>query len=90
MFRKAEIINAEFLPASRYNMQGNRLLWYNYNITANNNNNNNNKIQTHKRSKRTLFIRTRQNQQIFGVISFVQLQNDTLTTAKLSKTKKMK
>jgi len=41
------------------------------------------KIQTYKRFKRTLFIRTRQNQQMFGVIPFVKLQNDTLTTAKL-------
>ena len=31
----------------------------------------------HKRSKRTLFIRTRQNIHIFGVIPFVKLQNDT-------------
>ena len=30
-----------------------------------------------KRFKRTLFIRTRQNQQIFGVIPFVKLQNST-------------
>ena len=34
-------------------------------------------IQIHKRFKRTPFIRTRQNQQMFGVISFVKLQNDT-------------
>ena len=34
-------------------------------------------IQIRKRFKRTPFIRTRQNQQIFGVISFVKLQNDT-------------
>ena len=36
------------------------------------------KIQTHERFKRTLFIRTRQNQQIVGVIPFVELQNDIL------------
>ena len=47
------------------------------------------KIQTHKRFKRTLFIRTRQNQLIFGEIPFVKLQNDTLTTAKRSKTTKI-
>ena len=46
------------------------------------------KIQTHKRFKRTVFIRTRQNQQIFGVIPFVKLQKDTWTTAKRSKTMK--
>ena len=34
-------------------------------------------IPTHKRFKRTLFIRTRQNMHIFGVISFVKLKNDT-------------
>jgi len=34
-------------------------------------------IQTYKKSKRTLFIRTRQNTQVFGVIPFVKLQNDT-------------
>ena len=33
--------------------------------------------QTHKRFKRTLFIRTRQNQQLLGVIPFVKLQNET-------------
>ena len=35
------------------------------------------KIQAHKRFKRTVFIRTRQNQQIFWVITFAKLQNDT-------------
>ena len=34
-------------------------------------------IQTYERFERTLFIRPRQNQQIFGVIPFVKLQNDT-------------
>ena len=34
------------------------------------------KLQTHKRFKRTLFIRTRQNQQILGEIPFAKLQND--------------
>ena len=34
------------------------------------------KLRMHKSFKRTLFIRTRQNQQIFGVIPFVKLQND--------------
>ena len=34
-------------------------------------------IHTHKRLQRTLFIRTRQNKLIFGVIPFVKLQNDT-------------
>ena len=33
-------------------------------------------IPTHKRFKRTLFIRTRQNMHIFGVISFVKLKDD--------------
>ena len=36
-----------------------------------------NKIQTYKIIKRTQFIRTRQNQQIFGLIPYVKLQNDT-------------
>ena len=36
-----------------------------------------NNIQTHKRLKRTLFIRTKHNMQIFGVIPFIKLQNDT-------------
>ena len=35
------------------------------------------KIQTPKRFKGTLFIGTKQNQQIFGVMPFVKLQNDT-------------
>ena len=34
-------------------------------------------IQTHKRFKRTLFIRTRQNQQKFGISHVVKLQNNT-------------
>ena len=34
-------------------------------------------FETHKRFKRTLFIRTRQNQQIFSVILFVKLQHNT-------------
>ena len=34
-------------------------------------------ILTYERFKRVLFIRTRQNQQILGVIPFVKLQNDT-------------
>ena len=34
-------------------------------------------IQAHKRFRGTLFIRTRKKQQIFGVIAFVKLQNDT-------------
>ena len=36
-----------------------------------------NKIQTHKRLKGTVFIRTTHNVQIFGVIPFIKLQNDT-------------
>ena len=36
-----------------------------------------NRIQIHKRFKRTVLIRTRQNQQIFGVIAFFKLQNNT-------------
>ena len=36
-----------------------------------------NKIQMHEMFKRTLFVRTRQNQKIFRVIHFVRLQNDT-------------
>ena len=34
-------------------------------------------IQTHKRFKRTLFIRTKHSMQIFGLIPFIKLQNDT-------------
>ena len=34
-------------------------------------------IQAHERFKRTLFIRTRQNQQIFGLVPFIKLQNDS-------------
>ena len=35
-------------------------------------------IQTHKKFKRTLFIRTKtRNLQIFGLIPFVKLQNET-------------
>ena len=37
----------------------------------------NDHFQTRKRFRRTLFIRTRQNQQTFGVTPFVKLQNDT-------------
>ena len=42
-----------------------------------------NRIQTHKRLKRTLFIRTKHNMQILGVIPFFKLQNNTYTTVKL-------
>ena len=35
------------------------------------------KLQTHKRFKRTLFIRTEHSLQIFRVIPFIKLQNDT-------------
>ena len=35
------------------------------------------KVQTHKMFKRTLFIRTKYNMQIFEVIAFIKLQNDT-------------
>ena len=45
-----------------------------------------NKIQTHKSLKRTLFIRTKHNIRIFGVISFIKLQNDTYTRIKRLKT----
>ena len=34
-------------------------------------------VQTYKRTKRTLFIRTKHNQQISGVIAFIKLQIDT-------------
>ena len=34
-------------------------------------------IQTHKMFKRTLFIRTKYNMRIVGVIPFIELQNDT-------------
>ena len=37
------------------------------------------RIQTHKRFKRTLLIRTKHNMRIFGVISFFKLQNNTQT-----------
>ena len=33
-------------------------------------------IQTHKRFKITLFIRTKHNMRIFGIILFIKLQND--------------
>ena len=39
-------------------------------------------VQTYKRLKRMLFIRTRQNQQIFGEIPFVKLQDDKSETVK--------
>ena len=35
------------------------------------------KFQTHKRFKRRLFIRTKYNMRIFGIIPFIKLQNDT-------------
>ena len=35
------------------------------------------KIQTHERFVITLFIRTKNNMLIFGVIPFIKLQNDT-------------
>ena len=35
------------------------------------------RIQTRKRFNRMLFIRTKHNMRIFGVIPFVKLQNDT-------------
>ena len=62
-----------------------RTLVYNINHNSDNiyiQNNNTVKIQTHKGFKRMLFIKTRQNQNISGVISFVKLQNDTWTTSK--------
>ena len=34
-------------------------------------------IQTHKRFKIRLFIRTKHNMRIFGTIPFIKLQNDT-------------
>ena len=36
-----------------------------------------NKSQIHKGFRRTLFIRIKHNMQIFGVIAFIELQNDT-------------
>ena len=47
-----------------------------------------NKIKTHKRFKRMLFIQTKHNMQIFRVIPFIKLQNDTETTVKWWKTMK--
>ena len=35
------------------------------------------KIQSHRRFKRTLFIRTKHHMQIFGVMPFIKLQNNT-------------
>ena len=35
------------------------------------------KTDTNKRLKRTLFIRTKRNMRILGVIPFIKLQNDT-------------
>ena len=35
------------------------------------------KIQTHKRFKRTLLVKTKHNLRIFGVIPFIKLKNDT-------------
>ena len=40
------------------------------------------KTQTHKRFEITLFIRTKHNKRIFGVIPLIELQNDTQTTIK--------
>ena len=40
------------------------------------------KIQTQKRFKRTLFIRTEHNLQTFGIIPLIKLHNDTETTVK--------
>ena len=40
------------------------------------------KFQTHKRFKRALFIGTKHNVRILGVISYIKLQNDTYTTDK--------
>ena len=34
-------------------------------------------IETRKRFKTTLFIRTRHNTRIFGAVPFIKLQNDT-------------
>ena len=39
------------------------------------------KIRTHKRFKTMVFIRTKRNKYIFGVIHFIKLQNDTYKTA---------
>ena len=36
-----------------------------------------NMIQTHKRFKRTLFVRTEHNVRMFGVTPFIKLPNDT-------------
>ena len=44
------------------------------------------KIQTHKKFKGTLFIRTKHSMRIFGVIPFIKLQNDTSATVKVCKT----
>ena len=38
--------------------------------------NNSNMIQTHKQSKRALFLRIKHNIQLFTVILFIKLQND--------------
>ena len=44
--------------------------------------------ETHKRFKRTVFIRPKHNMRILGVILFILLQNDTLPTDKRWKTMK--
>ena len=46
-------------------------------VTDTDDNNNCSKIQTHKWFKITLFIRTKHNMHIFGVIPSIKLQNNT-------------
>ena len=45
-------------------------------------------VQTHKRFKIMLFIRTKQDMRIYGVIPFIKLQKTTYTTIKRWKTMK--
>ena len=47
------------------------------------------KVQIRKRLKRTLFIRTKHDMRIFGVIPFIGLQNYTQTAVKRRKTMKI-
>jgi len=42
-------------------------------------------IQTHKRLKGTLFIKTNDNMQILRVIPFIKLQNDTFSNSQTVK-----
>ena len=69
---------------------GNLTCWGSEGVNRVNCNNGWREIQTHKRFKGTLFIRTKHNLQILGVIPFDKLQNNTWTTVKWEKRWKMR